>query len=115
MPDPNDTTFTKTITDTISFVRVGDSLFGRRPDFNLNRLPYVPYSQNEMFEIAADTIQKGGVEVSVIEVKAHYNVFLHDLDEQLVINKIKSLEDIDKYPGLKFGSLTEPSTDGNWE
>jgi hypothetical protein len=37
------------------------------------------------------------------------------LDKQLVINLIASQTEIKKYPGLKVGSMTEPSTDGNWE
>jgi hypothetical protein len=37
------------------------------------------------------------------------------LDKQLVLNLTKSKEDLDRYPGLKVGSMSEPSTDGNWE
>jgi hypothetical protein len=38
-----------------------------------------------------------------------------DMNEQLVINLIASRKELKKYPGLKVGSTTEPSTDGNWE
>lgn len=113
--DPEDTTFTKTIADTIDYINVQDSLFGKRKPFYVDSLRYIPYSNGEEFELQADTIKKGGVEVDVVEVKAHYKSFLKGLDRQLVINQIKTKEDIDKYPGLKFGSLKEPSTDGNWE
>ncbi|MDZ7775568.1 MAG: hypothetical protein U5L09_08195 [Bacteroidales bacterium] len=113
--DPEDTTFTKVITDTIDFVNVGDSLFKNRENYNVNNIRYIPFSGKSEFELAADTIKKGGVVVDVVEVKAHYNEYLKGLNEQLVINKIKSRKDIEKYPGLKFGSLKEPSTDGNWE
>jgi len=113
--DPDDTTFTKTIANTIDYVNVQDSLFGKRKHFYVDSLRYIPFSNGEKFELQADTIKKGGVEVDVVEVKAHYKTFLKGLDRQLVINQIKTKEDIDKYPGLKFGSLKEPSTDGNWE
>ena len=63
----------------------------------------------------ADTIERGGVEVHVFEAKAPFSSFLLGMDEQTIINLDSKYEDIDKYPGLKVGSMTEPSTDGNWE
>lgn len=113
--DPDDTTFTKTIADTIDYVNVEDSLFGHRAHFYVDSLRYIPFSKGSEFELQADTIEKGGVEVDVIEVKAHYKEFLKGLNNQLIVNQIKTKEDIDKYPGLKFGSMKDPSTDGNWE
>lgn len=113
--DPSDTTFTKTINDTIDYVNVQDSLFSDRKNFNPDKIGVVPFSKGEKFELKTDTIEKGGVSVHVIEVKAHYNTFLTGMDQQLILNQIKKREDIDKYPGMKFGSLKEPNTDGNWE
>lgn len=113
--DPNDTTFTKTITDTIDFINVQDSLFNDREEFTAENLRFVPYGQGEEFEMEANEIEKGGVIVDVIEVKTAYEVFMKGLDKQMIINKIKKREDIDKYAGLKFGSMKEPSTNGNWE
>lgn len=115
IPDPNDTTFTKTIYDTLGYVKVADSLFSGRGDFDLNSLRYIPFTDNTEFEIAAGEVDRGGIKVGVYEIKAPYEIFLKGLDRQLVINLIKSKEDIDKYPGLKLGSMEEPSTDGNWE
>ncbi|MEA3504470.1 MAG: hypothetical protein U9R32_04660 [Bacteroidota bacterium] len=115
IPDPNDTTFTKTIVDTIAFVKVSDSLFRDRGMNGVQHVRYVPFSKNIEFNLNAGEIVKGGVKVNVIEVKAKYEDMLIGLNEQLIINKIKSLEDIEKYPGLRFGSMTEPTIDGNWE
>jgi hypothetical protein len=115
IPDPNDTTFTKTISDTLGYVKVADSLFSKRPDFDINSLRYIPFTNMEPFEIASGYVDRGGIKVGVYEVKAHYNTFLKGLDRQYVINLIKSKEDLDKFPGLKVGSMDEPSTDGNWE
>ena len=63
----------------------------------------------------AGVIKKGGVKVNVFEVKAPYSEILKGMDEQLVINLIASRKEIKKYPGLKVGSMEDPSTDGNWE
>jgi hypothetical protein len=115
IPDPNDTTFTKTISDTLGYVKVADSLFSRRPNFVLDSLRYIPFSGGTEFELAAGTIDRSGLKVGVYEIKAHYNTFLKGLDRQSVINLIKTKEDIERYPGIKVGSMEEPSTDGNWE
>ena len=114
VPDPNDTTFTLTINDTIGFIKVADSLYGRRPHFNLDSLPYIPNS-GKLYTLRAGEIKRGGLSVHVFEAKAHYNEILKGLDEQLIINLIKARKDIEKYPGLMVGSMDEPSTDGNWE
>ncbi len=112
--DPDDTTFTKTINDTVGYIKVSDTLFSSK-SYRLSELSIIPYSDGEMFEIGADTIERGGVKVHVFEVKALYTSYLKGMDRQTIINIVAKREDIDKYPGLKVGSLTEPSTDGNWE
>lgn len=115
IPDPNDTTFSKTISDTLGYVKVADSLFRNRANFTMDSLRFIPYSQGIPFEIAAGEVDRGGIKVSVYEIKANYSTFLKGLDRQLVTNLIKSKEDVERYPGLKLGSMEEPSTDGNWE
>jgi hypothetical protein len=116
VPDPKDTTFTRTISDTIGFVNIADSLFRHRSRSAVDSLKYVPFaSSGQVFEIAAGQIDRGGIKVGIFEVKVLYSVYLKGLDRQAVTNLIKSKEDIDKYPGLKVGSMEEPSTDGNWE
>ncbi|MCF6342937.1 MAG: hypothetical protein L3J31_09055 [Bacteroidales bacterium] len=114
VPDPEDTTFTKTINDTVGYIKVSDTLFSRK-NYRLDDLSIIPFSDGEHFEMNADTIERGGVEVHVFEVKAPYSAYLKGMDKQTIINIIAKREDIDRYPGLKVGSMTEPSTDGNWE
>ena len=111
VPDPNDTTFTKSINDTIGYVKVLDSLFGKRPNFNIRDLSIVPFSDpTTTFEIQDSIIKRGGISVPVFEVKTPYEVYLATPGD------IKAeMEQIDKYAGLKVGSLEEASTDGNWE
>ena len=115
--DPNDTTFTKTINDTVGYIAVADSLFRNRENFNVESLRYVPYSENEkvQFELQAGYIIRGGLKVAVFEAKTPYWVYLWDLDPQRVNNLRAEQEDLDKYAGLKVGSMDEPSLNGNWE
>jgi hypothetical protein len=115
IPDPTDTTFTKTISDTLGYVKVVDSLFRTRRNFKLDELKFIPFSSEEVFMLDAGEIERGGVKVSVFEAKADYRTYLKGLDEQRVLNLIASMEQLERYPGLKVGSMTEPSTDGNWE
>jgi hypothetical protein len=115
IPDPNDTTFSKTISDTLGYVKVADSLFSKRVGYKLDSLRYIPFSNGEKFEMAAGKIDRGGMKVSVFEVKAAYKTYLKGLDRQMLINLTKEKEDINRFPGLKLGSMEEPSTDGNWE
>ena len=113
MPDPEDTTFTKTINDTIGYINAADSLF--KKNFNVEQIKMIPYSDGKVFNLDAGTIEKGKVEVKVFEVSAPYDQILTGLDNQLVINLVATRKQLDKYPGLKVGSMEEPSTDGNWE
>ena len=112
--DSEDTTFTKTINDTVGYIKVSDSIFSGK-SYTLNQLSFIPFSDGEHFSLDADTIVRGGVKVHVFEVKAPYTAYLKGMDKQTVINIIAKQEDIERYPGLKLGSLIEPTTDGNWE
>jgi len=114
IPDPEDTTFTKTINDTVGYIKVADTIFANKK-YTIDQLSLIPYSGGEQFEMNADTIERGGVEVFVFEAKAPFTSFMKGMDEQTMRNIIAKSEDLDRYPGLKVGSLTEPSTDGNWE
>ena len=124
VPDPEDTTFTKTINDTLGYVKVIDSLFGKRNQFNINDLSIVPFSNPAtQFEIHDSIIKRGGIMVPVFEAKTPYEVYLNTPGAKFtekewntrVQNAKAEMEQIDKYAGLKVGSLEEASTDGNWE
>lgn len=114
MPDPEDTTFTLTINDTIGYIVVADSLYGRRANFSLDSLAYIPGS-GVMYSLDAGEVEKGGIKVHVFEASANYKDILNGMENQAIVNLIKARKDIDKFPGLKVGSMLEPSTDGNWE
>jgi hypothetical protein len=114
IPDPNDTTFTRSISDTIGFISIYDSIFAKK-NYDLVKLNEIPFSNGDYFSILAGQINKGGVDVAVFEVSARIETYTKDLDKQLIINRIKEIEDRSKFPGLKVGSMTDASTDGNWE
>lgn len=117
--DPNDTTFTKTIRDTLGTISIVDSLYSQREHFNIDHLKYVPipakFFNNEIFELRTGELTRGGVPVQVFESQVPYKVMLKGLDHQLIINLIKKVEEMNRYAGLKVGSLTEASTEGNWK
>ena len=115
VPDPTDTTYTRTINDTVGYIKVADSLFGKHPKIDYHKINIIPFSQNVPFKLQAGIIKKGGVKVNVFQAEAPFTAYLDGMDKQLVINLIASETQIKKYPGLKVGSMTEPSTDGNWE
>lgn len=115
IPDPNDTTFTRSINDTIGFIPIADSLYSKRPNFKLENLVTIPFSEGRKFEMKVDRIDKGGTIVSVIEILVPYEYYLSDLSKQDVLNLAERQKGINRYPGIKMGSLTEASTDGNWE
>ncbi|MCR4848675.1 MAG: hypothetical protein K5920_07515 [Bacteroidales bacterium] len=124
VPDPEDTTFSKTINDTIGYVKVLDSLFGKREGFNIQEICNVPFSDPvAQFEIHDSIIKRGGISVPVFEAKTPFEVYLAKPGDKFtekewktrVDNAKAELEQLDKYAGLKVGSLEEASTDGNWE
>ncbi len=115
IPDPNDTTYTLTINDTVGYVKVADSLFRGQKNVDYRHINIIPFSGGKKFQMKAGVIEKGGVKVHVFEVKAPFTTFLKGMDEQLIVNLSASRKELKKYTGLKVGSMTEPSTDGNWE
>ena len=124
IPDPEDTTFTRTINDTLGYVKVLDSLVGKRSHFDINELSLVPFSNpSTQFEIQDSIIKRGGISVPVFEAKTPYEVYLNTPGAKFtekewntrVQNLKAEMEQLEKYAGLKVGSLEEATTDGNWE
>ena len=124
VPDPTDTTFTRTINDTIGYVKVMDSIKSGRDNFNISDLKWVPFSQPQQnFEIEAGIIQRNGINIPVFEARTPYEVYLANPGaafsekewKQRVENTKAEKESINRYAGLKVGSMEEATTDGNWE
>lgn len=91
--------------DTLGSISVLDSIFSPYPNFDAQNLVYVPGYDNVKFEFWASKIEKGGVEVDVVEVR-NPKPFDPDRKEENEANINKP---------LRFGSRTSITTAGNWE
>lgn len=100
--------------DTV-YVNAYEELFKGKKEIDLTTIKLIPHSENKEFSIKADIITKGSIQVPVFEVTAKFDDYLIGLDKQLILNKKTKAIDLNKFDGLKLGSLEEPSTDGNWE
>ena len=95
-------------------VSVKDSLF--KHGYPIDSIRYVPFTQNEQFEMGTNNIITGNVNVNVFEAKVHFQVLLNGLDPQLLVNYCADQEIRTRYAGLRVGSLTETTNNvGNWE
>jgi hypothetical protein len=104
------------ITRDTTYISVKDSLFKDDKNFDISKLSYVPFTHGKVkFEMEASTVVRANFKVPVFEVRCFKRDYLAEIKEQdLLQNDLNIMEDNDKFPGLKLGSLTEPSTDGNW-
>tara|TARA_B110000003_G_scaffold154758_1_gene155397 strand:- start:3431 stop:4015 length:585 start_codon:yes stop_codon:yes gene_type:complete len=91
--------------DTLGSISVLDSIFSPYPNFDAQSLVYVPGYDNVKFKFWASKIEKGGVEVDVVEVR-NPKPFDPDRKEENEANINKP---------LRFGSRTSITTAGNWE
>ena len=99
--------------DTI-WVLAKDTLFGT--SYNADDLANVP-GTSVKFSMDTATLTSGsGYTVKVFEAGVKYDDYLGDLDKQLVVNLKDKAEKLEKYPGLRVGSLTDINNNaGNWE
>jgi len=93
--------------DTLGSVDVMDSLFNEKkyPGFNLDEMAIIPETKGKKFQMFADKITKGNVEVDVIEVK---DIAPFDKDRE------EDSEARNRQP-LRFGSRSQVTISGNWE
>ncbi|MBS2210851.1 hypothetical protein KEM09_05545 [Carboxylicivirga mesophila] len=101
--------------DTIR-VSVKDSLFPA--EYPVDSLKYIPFVEGgKMYEMGAGVVETGsGVKVQVFEAKVHNNIYLAGLEAQEIINLNDKTEKLERYPGLKVGSLEAANNNaGNWE
>jgi hypothetical protein len=95
-----------------------DSSFLSRPDFNIDSIKYVPFSQNrDTFELVIGSVETAsGYVMQLFEAKTEYQTYLSDLNEQELANRIDEKKQQDKYPGLKVGDAEQANNNaGNWE
>jgi hypothetical protein len=94
-------------------------LFPNRKHFSADSLAFVPYGKGEIFEMGVDSlVTASGYPIQVFEAKTPYTVYLGDLDQRLLNQKIQKVLDRpgNKYPGMQVGSLEVANNNsGNWE
>ena len=73
--------------------------------FDLNTLSIIPFTEKQ-YNIDANVIEKGKVDVQVFEISAAFKDVFNGLDAE---NKKYDLNSL-----LKVGSMTEASLNGNW-
>jgi hypothetical protein len=102
-------------TDTIR-VAVKDSLFRQIAGFSIDSIAFVPLV-HEPFQLQAVSYMSiSKVVIPLFEASVHNDVYLKGLDRQSVVNLNDEQENMNKYPGLKVGSVTQPNNNaGNWE
>ena len=102
--------------DTVS-VCVRDSLF-KKTGFVIDSLCYVPFTNGQAkFDMAAGSLTTGSkVVVQVFEASVTNKILLAGLDKQAIINMDDVARQLNRFPGLKVGSLEEATNNaGNWE
>lgn len=85
---------------------------------DIENLRFIPFSNGKQFLMDAGALETGSkVVVQVFEAKAPYKEFLDEEDyHQELVNLIDQRKTINRYPGIKVGSMTEATNDaGNWE
>lgn len=107
-------------------VFVRDTLFNDRPNFDVEALRYIPFSEEDTIIMSTIVKQVSGVDVPLFEAKIPYGVrpapgqpfrgLLKGMDEQLIINLNAERNDTNRYPGLMVGSIDNANNNaGNWE
>jgi hypothetical protein len=93
-----------------------DTLFGEH--YNADSLAIVPVpSINARFTMdTATLVSSSGYTVKVFESGVKYDTYLEGLNRQLIVNLKDVAKKLEKYDGLRVGSVTEINNNaGNWE
>ena len=98
-----------------TWVLAKDTLLGR--DFDVASIGKVPGFENVSFQLdTATKISPSGYTVPVFQAAVAYEVYLGDLNKQLLINLKDKQTKMKKFCGLRVGSVTEINNNaGNWE
>jgi len=98
-----------------TWILAKDTLLSK--DFNVASLGKVPGFENVSFSLdTATLVSTSGYTVPVFEAAVPYDVYLKDLDKQLLINLKDMRVKMKRYSGLRVGSVTEINNNaGNWE
>lgn len=96
-----------------------DALYnGKYSPETVSKLMYIPYSEDVTFEVQLNNnyLSQNNIWIPLIEIRAPYKTFLMDANRQETLNLIDYQGKLEKYAGLKVGSILEPNNfAGNWE
>jgi hypothetical protein len=98
-----------------SYIPVRDSIFHQ--GYPLESLRFVPGMENTEFQMSATKVMTTSlVLVNVFEAYVLNDVFLKDLNRQLVVNYNEQRVKTTGFPGMKVGDVKVPNNNaGNWE
>jgi hypothetical protein len=98
-----------------NWVLAKDTLLG--PGYDVASIGKVPGFENYTFDLDTATISSSsGYTVPVFQCAVPYDVYLGDLDKQLLFNLKEKMTKMNRYAGLRVGSVTEINNNaGNWE
>lgn len=84
----------------------------------IEKLMYIPFSDKVLFEVEVNNnyLSSNDIWIPLCEIRAPYKAFLYDVNRQEALNLIDLQKKMEKYPGVKVGSVIEPNNfAGNWE
>ena len=98
-----------------SYIPVRDSIFDK--GYPIDQLRFIPGIEKTEFKMSAGRVMTTSmVLVNVFEAYALNDVFLSDLDRQLVVNYNEQRTKFTGFPGMKVGDVKVPNNNaGNWE
>lgn len=102
-----------------AYVNMLEAIFSEKYDeTTIDKIANIPFSNNEKFTLKVnnDYTNSTGIRIPLFEASAHFKTYLYDLNHQELLNIIDLQTKLDKYSGLKVGSVDEPNNNsGNWE
>jgi len=98
-----------------TWVLAKDTLLAK--GYNVSLIGKVPGFEDHSFELDTATLRSAaGYTIPVFEAGVRFDVFLAGLERQLIINLKEEARHLDRYPGLRVGSITQINNNaGNWE
>ncbi|MBP1676106.1 MAG: hypothetical protein H6Q20_665 [Bacteroidetes bacterium] len=84
----------------------------------IDKIAIVPFSENKKFVLKTnnDYVNATGIKIPLFEASTLYSDYLYDLNHQEMLNAIDLQKKLERFPGLKVGSIEEPNNNaGNWE
>ena len=96
-----------------------EAVYGNRfTQETIDQIAIVPFSENKKFDLKVNNsyFNATGIQMALFEASVEYKTYLYDLDRQEVLNVIDVQRKLDRFPGLKVGSVDAPNNNaGNWE